>query len=45
MKPSRLGSRGWSGVAIALGVVAVVVPVANLMIPASSVFHLSDYAV
>ncbi len=40
-----LGMRGWAGVTIALAVVAVVVPVANLVVPAGSVFHLSDYAV
>ena len=40
-----LGMRGWLGVTIALAVVAVVVPIANLLVPAASVFHLSDYAV
>ena len=40
-----LGVRGWLGVAIALAVIAVVVPVANLVVPDGSVFHLSDYAV
>ena len=43
--PLRLGMRGWLGVTIALAVVAVVVPIANLLVPAASVFHLSDYAV
>ena len=43
--PFLLGMRGWIGVTVALGVVAVVVPVANLLVPAGSVFHLSDYAV
>ena len=38
---ARLGRRDL----IALAVVAVVVPVANLLVPADSVFHLSDYAV
>ena len=40
-----LGVRGWLGVAIALAVIAVVVPVANLVVPDGSIFHLSDYAV
>jgi len=40
-----LGIRGWAGVTIALAVVAVVVPVMNLLMPEGSVFHLSDYAV
>ena len=39
------GMRGRVGVTVALAVVAVVVPVANLLVPAGSVFHLSDYAV
>ncbi|HEV7577673.1 MAG TPA: urea ABC transporter permease subunit UrtC, partial [Caldimonas sp.] len=40
-----LGIRGWAGVTIALAVVAVIVPIANLLVPADSVFHLSEYAV
>ena len=40
-----LGLRGWAGVIIALAVVAVVVPAANLLAPEGSVLHLSDYAV
>jgi urea transport system permease protein len=40
-----LGVRGWAGVTISLAVVAIVVPVANLLMPADSVLHLSDYAV
>ena len=40
-----LGMKGWLGVTTALAVVAVVVPIANLLVPAGSVFHLSDYAV
>ena len=40
-----LGMRGWLGVTIALAVVAVIVPIANLLVPDGSVFHLSDYAV
>src|SRR3982751_2693172 len=40
-----LGNRAWTGVTIALIVVAVLVPIANLLVPAGSAFHLSDYAV
>src|SRR5204862_1709281 len=40
-----LGIPGWTGVTIALAVVAVVVPIANLLVPAGSAFHLSEYAV
>ena len=40
-----LGIRGWTGVTIALAVVAVIVPIANLLVPADSALHLSDYAV
>ena len=40
-----LGIRGWAGVTIALAVVAVIVPIANLLVPAGSAFHLSEYAV
>ena len=40
-----LGIRGWAGVTIALAVVAVDRADANLLVPAGSAFHLSDYAV
>ena len=40
-----LSARSWSGVFVALLVVAVLVPTLNLVIPAGSVFHMSDYAV
>ena len=40
-----LGVRGWLGVLAALVVVALLVPAANLLAPAGSAFHLSDYAV
>ncbi len=40
-----LGIRGWTGVTIALAVVAVLVPIGNLLVPADSIFHLSDFAV
>lgn len=45
MRPRLLSPAGWAGVAIALVVVGVLVPLANLVVPADSVFHLSDYAV
>ena len=35
----------WTGVVLALLVVAVVVPILNLVVPADSALHLSDYAV
>ena len=37
--------RRWSGVVLSLLVVAVIVPILNLVVPADSAFHLSDYAV
>jgi len=40
-----LGLKGWIGVLAALAVVAVVVPVLNLAVPAGSALHMSDYAV
>src|SRR5271154_5804769 len=40
-----LGIRGWAGVTIALAVVAVLVPVGNLLVPGDSIFHVSDFAV
>ncbi|HWH74934.1 MAG TPA: urea ABC transporter permease subunit UrtC [Methylibium sp.] len=39
----KLGA--WTGVLVAVIVVCVLAPLANLAIPESSVFHLSDYAV
>jgi urea transport system permease protein len=36
---------GWSAFIVALLVVCAVAPLLNLLVPASSVFHLSDYAV
>jgi urea transport system permease protein len=41
---SLLGARGWSAVAAALLAIAVVAPVLNLLVPAGSALHLSDYA-
>ncbi len=40
-----LGAPGWAAVLGALAVVAVLAPVLNLLVPADSAFHLSDYAV
>ena len=40
---SALGAKGWSGVAVAVLAVLVLAPVANLLVPEGSVFHLSDY--
>ena len=40
-----LSPAGWAGVGLALLVVAVLVPLANLAAPAGSALHLSDYAV
>ena len=40
-----LGFRGWTGVLAAVVVIAVVVPVLNLAVPATSVFHLDDFYV
>ena len=44
-KAALLGRAGWSAFIIALLVVCAVAPLLNLVVPASSVFHLSDYAV
>ena len=40
-----LGPRGWTAVFVALLLVTVVVPVANLVLPAGHALHVSDYAV
>jgi urea transport system permease protein len=40
-----LGSVGWTSVLLAVIVMAVVVPLLNLVVPESSVFHLSDFYV
>jgi urea transport system permease protein len=39
-----LSPAGWAGVGVALLVVAVLVPLANLVAPAGSALHFSDYA-
>jgi urea transport system permease protein len=43
--PRLLSIKGWSGVLVALLVITVLAPLLNLMVPAESAFHLSDYAV
>jgi urea transport system permease protein len=40
-----LGPKGWSAVFSALLIVAVLVPILNLVVPAGNVFHLADYYV
>ena len=40
-----LGVRGWAAVIAALAVITVLVPTLNLVVPADSAFHMSDYAV
>ena len=40
-----LGAGGWTALMAALITVVVLAPVLNLMVPADSAFHLSDYAV
>jgi urea transport system permease protein len=43
---SRLYTRqGWAGLGCAVAVIAVLVPLLNLVVPETSVFHLSDYFV
>ncbi|WP_420797137.1 urea ABC transporter permease subunit UrtC [Aquabacterium soli] len=41
---SALGPKGWTAVIAAVITVVVLAPVLNLLVPANSVFHLSDYA-
>ncbi|MDO9075136.1 MAG: urea ABC transporter permease subunit UrtC [Rubrivivax sp.] len=43
--PSILTPKGWTAVLAAVIAIAVLVPVLNLMVPAGSVFHLSDFTV
>jgi urea transport system permease protein len=40
-----LGAKGWSGVLLAMIVVAAVVPLLNLAVPETSALHLSDFYV
>jgi urea transport system permease protein len=42
---SALGAKGWSSVMLAIIVVCLLVPLLNLVVPADSAFHLSDYVV
>jgi urea transport system permease protein len=42
---THLGLRGWSGVLIATILIAAVVPLLNLALPATSALHLSDFYV
>ncbi len=42
---TKLGTRGWSAVLAAVIVIAVVVPVLNLLVPPDSAFHLGDFYV
>jgi urea transport system permease protein len=44
-RPKLLSWRAWSGVMVAVGVVAVLAPLLHFAVPAASVFHMSDYAV
>ena len=44
-KPAVLSRSGWSAFVVALIVVCGVAPLLNLVVPADSVFHMSDYAV
>ncbi len=44
-KSSLLGRSGWTALVAAVIVLCAVVPVLNLLVPPSSVFHLSDFAV
>ncbi len=43
--PSILSPKGWTAVLAAVIAIAVMVPVLNLMVPAGSLFHLSDFSV
>ena len=45
MKPQVLSPRGWTAVFAAVVTIAVLVPVLNLVVPAGSVYHLSDFTV
>jgi urea transport system permease protein len=45
MKPAILSPGGWAGVLAAVLVMAVLVPLLNLAVPANSAFHLSDFTV
>ncbi len=40
---SALGPKGWTALMAAVITVVILAPVLNLLVPADSVFHLSDY--
>ncbi|MBQ1762376.1 MAG: urea ABC transporter permease subunit UrtC [Aquincola sp.] len=40
-----LGTKGWTGVFVALLVVCVLAPVLNLLVPEGSALHMSDYSI
>ncbi len=44
-RPALLTRTGWTAFILALLVVCAMAPLLNLIVPESSVFHLSDYAV
>ncbi|MBI2772670.1 MAG: urea ABC transporter permease subunit UrtC [Burkholderiales bacterium] len=44
-KPSVLSGAGWTAFIVALIVVCALAPLLNLVVPAGSAFHMSDYAV
>jgi urea transport system permease protein len=44
-RPAVLSGWGWTSFIVALIVVCAVAPLLNLVVPAGSVFHMSDYAV
>ena len=39
------GEKAWSMIAVALAIICLVFPILNLVVPAGSIFHLSDYTV
>jgi urea transport system permease protein len=45
LKAPLLSGRGWSAWLAALAILCALVPLLNLIIPADSVFHMSDFAV
>ncbi len=44
-RPAVLSGWGWTSFIVALIVVCAVAPLLNLVVPAGSIFHMSDYAV
>jgi urea transport system permease protein len=45
LTPKLMGPRAWQAFALASFLLLVLVPILNLWVPASSVFHLSDFSV